>query len=616
MANYERMETTCNNQDDQLDVVRLLRTEGQPRNESIFAEPKITADFLSADQSTCRHTRSSAKSDMNIPSAPSAPLTERPVGSAFTSPMRPKSTPFPYPNSERRTQDEYDIETSFTHRSTPSRDMESDDMESLGASGEREASNAKLRLGDLPLEMLEAILDHIFGFRVSATSLSGKAMLGSNNSQWSTAMRYSRRRELTVLSCVNKTWRVLIQQRLYRHIKLKGTLDSLEEAQMHLACHPTLRGYVHHVEIWYPVFCPAPATHPRLVRSHHAPDAAEVRCPRPSNNIKCTLEESFRFVQTTLPRARIFTLEGGERRKAPKIVTFRGRHKSELPVLESVHTLITKGQWNLVREDADFVTLLQSMPNLAQWHASYSRGKSKSYISMARILPRLEVLAPALNEMRLCIEGDGRRETHSPVFYRKVAQQTNVCCSLVWAAVNMERFSYSGRLCHHLFDGLAQLSDPRVSKLRSIDITVKNCCRSLLEIDKHESASGIMDLEFIRRFESLTMAAIKSLAVLKQVTHLRIRFIDLDAPLPQLNPFFSYQGNVVMGVWSPDIIAEMERVRPMAQWQEINDTFGTIEYGKDGKMVLRPETPGTKIRSLPLSQYRRLTAGSHRMTIT
>ena len=89
-----------------------------------------------------------------------------------------------------------------------------------------------------------------------------------------------------------------------------------------------------------------------------------------------------------------------------------------------------------------------------------------------------------------------------------------------------------------------------------------------------------------------------------------------DAPLPQLNPFFSYQGNVVMGVWSPDIIAEMERVRPMAQWQEINDTFGTIEYGKDGKMVLRPETPGTKIRSLPLSQYRRLTAGSHRMTIT
>lgn len=67
-------------------------------------------------------------------------------------------------------------------------------------------------LGDLPPELQESILDHVVG------SLgTQKSSIGPRN--WSNAMRHPRRRQLSDLALVSKTWRPLIQERLYRHSK-------------------------------------------------------------------------------------------------------------------------------------------------------------------------------------------------------------------------------------------------------------------------------------------------------------------------------------------------------------------------------------------------------------
>lgn len=63
------------------------------------------------------------------------------------------------------------------------------------------------------------------------------------------------------------------------------------------------------------------------------------------------------------------------------------------------------------------------------------------------------------------------------------------------------------------------------------------------------------------------------------------------------------------GVWSDSILDEMARVRPMATFTELSESFGNIVYNKDGRMVITPEHPRTRIASLKLSNYRSLAAG-------
>ncbi|CRK39608.1 hypothetical protein BN1723_015543 [Verticillium longisporum] len=70
--------------------------------------------------------------------------------------------------------------------------------------------------------------------------------------------------------------------------------------------------------------------------------------------------------------------------------------------------------------------------------------------------------------------------------------------------------------------------------LKSIDITVKNCCRPVPVF--HESGSGIQDTGFIDAFELLVVQGIRALQKLRSVDYLRIRFVDLDSLLPPLNP--------------------------------------------------------------------------------
>jgi len=141
---------------------------------------------------------------------------------------------------------------------------------------------------------------------------------------------------------------------------------------------------------------------------------------------------------------------------------------------------------------------------------------------MASALPNLP---RHLSSLHLCLEGDYRRELTCPPFYLKVSNKVHFCCRLAEAAPALEHISYTGRVCRQFFDALAQQVDPRATRLKSIDVTVKNCCRPIVQF--HDSGSGIQDMNFIAAFELLVVAAIRSLSKLKALEYLRIRYVDL-----------------------------------------------------------------------------------------
>ncbi len=388
-----------------------------------------------------------------------------------------------------------------------------------------------LFLQHLPMEIQALILDHLFDGRISPL-----------------ATRWPDKR-LTKLAVFSHVWRALIQERLYCRIKLKATVTTLNDALIHFAQNSHLRSYVKHVELWFPVFEPRMVAVPQ--QQQQQPFATTVEgIPStsyvlPSDN--CSLEEAFYFLSTTFPELGILTLEGGERRKAPQVRHFLrdalgGGGAADamaldtaeegpsvlcqpvpaIPPIATVRTLVCKGQWNLIRSDRDFQNIAAALPNMHEWLASYSKPKSKSYLTMATILPNLPV---NLTSLDLCLEGDYRQEISFPPYFLKVTDKVHFCGSLAEATPALQHLSYTGRVCRTFFEVAARIADPRTTRLKSVELTVKNCCRQVNHW--HESGSGVTDLNFIRAFEALVLSAVRSLARLTKLEHLRIRYVDL-----------------------------------------------------------------------------------------
>lgn len=327
---------------------------------------------------------------------------------------------------------------------------------------------------------------------------------------------------MTSLARVNRVWRILVQQRLYRHIKVKGSTASVENAIAHFAFHQRLASYVKHVEIWFPVFRTFSTQTLQSVNSMHMSSTFQLV---PDNN--CSLEDVFQLLALVLPDVKVLTLEGGERRCAPQVAHFNQSNLAAagpraLPRLFSVKTLITKGQWNLIRRSKDFSVILTALPCLDEWQASYSKPKAKSYINMAEYLPQLP---PHIKHLSICLENDYRKEAVLPAFYARVVERTHMCLVLANVMPSLEQFSYTGRVCHGFFETAMRNPQATESKLRSIDVTVKNCCcRQTYPFD---FGSGIQEMAFIAAFEKLVVSGIKALKHFKQVEYLRIRFVDL-----------------------------------------------------------------------------------------
>jgi hypothetical protein len=587
-----------------------------------------------------------AASNPVSPGPPSPPLDQMRMQD-FIPPTRPSSTPFPQPEPRSTELRCISCPTSRFLNSAASGSPEQPTPQAAGAS-------ASVSLNDLPTEIHECILDHLFGFRVSAASKS-------SITRWGTALRHPRRKELSELSLVSRAWRILIQERLYRHIKLKASVESLKCAMAYFLARPQLRSYVKHIEIWFPVF------HPKyrplaLSNANTLPTVTPEGLTTASYVLpmdNCSLEEAFYFVAESLPEVCVLTLEGGERKKAPKVrhwVRDSGQQRNRvMPQVPSVRTLICKGQWNLIRGEEDFDTIMSALPNLQEWHGSYSKPKSKSYLTMANILAK----PMQLTTLDLCIEGDYRRELSFPPYFLKVSNRVHFCSRLAVAAASpsLEHISYTGRVCKQFFiDLMMRSKDPRQTRLKSIDLTVKNCCRQVTHWN--ESGSGITDMNFINAFEELVIAGIRALGRLKSVEYLRIRYVDLgkppastqpsqpshpllnfsqshlltpqfsslDSPFPPLNPHFLLRNGWCSGVWSDAIIAEMNRARPAARFEELSETFGEVSFRKDGRMTFTPEFPAAGSSSsaaaggsssssrgaisLKLSNYALLSAGA------
>ena len=81
------------------------------------------------------------------------------------------------------------------------------------------------------------------------------------------------------------------------------------------------------------------------------------------------------------------------------------------------------------------------------------------------------------------------------------------------------------------------------------------------------ATSGITNMIFIRSFERLILSAVKSLdaSSFPSLSHIRIRYIDLDSACPLLNPYFVFSGpdgGRCSGLWNEDILQALWRVRP------------------------------------------------------
>ncbi|KAI5859677.1 hypothetical protein GGS23DRAFT_600198 [Durotheca rogersii] len=522
---------------------------------------------------------------------PASPPLEQPKPTDFVPPTRPTSTPFP--NAQ---QGQTDIRCLTCQPKCLGADYWSPVSMPMVVE-----QNPILTLARLPAEIHECILDHIFGYRVSTTSPSSLNIPSANARSWSTALRHSRRKELSNLALVCPLWRDLIQQRLYRHIKLKATVHCVNDVMAFFVQRPHLRTYVKHIEIWFPVFQPkfrttAPGDTSLSLPTVSPEGIASATYALPTDN--STLEEVFYLVSMQFPEAQVMTLEGGERKKAPHVKfnlskpTWVAR---DLPEISSIRALIIKGQWNIIRQAKDWEVISRALPNLEEWHGTYAKPKSKSYLSMASTL---ECLDPKITRLNLCLECDYRREMTCPPYYLKVCDQIHWCEKMAKAASNLEHISYTGRVCHGFFNILAKSSNPRTTRLKTIDLTVKNCCRQ--NAQWNESGSGITDMHFIAAFEQLVLGGIRALERLKSVELLRIRYVDL---VPPLNPYFMIKDGWCSGVWSDEIVAEINHVRPDIRFEEMVESFGEVCYNKDGRLIISPDFPKSRVLSLKLANY-------------
>ncbi|KAL4930392.1 uncharacterized protein BDV17DRAFT_46289 [Aspergillus undulatus] len=493
----------------------------------------------------------------------------------------------------------------------------------------------KTQFEHLPVEIHETILDYLFGERTSAfTSSCGKSPARS----WNKSFRHPRRKALSNLALILPIWRVLVQDRIYRHIKLKGTTDELVESARWFRANPHLAPYVRHVEIWIPVWGQRAIKNPsrQLPRSTndenaglaemaalqttmawddpHSNPAADYKYHYASNN--ATLEEMFFHVQNVFPAARILTLEGGHCKKPPMVRHFRndpaGRTGQRLPVLPDIQTFVMRGAWNIMRDGQHWNTLSQALPSVREWHCSYAKPKIEGYETIAGILRRIP---PALLHINISLEGFYSKDNSQSRWLGDGVNPPHLCRLLGDVAPRLESLTFTGKVCACLFDSSSTAKSrttpptltptPQQSRLKSLDLIVKTCCRDKKlhpGLPLLDEFSGITNLNFIRAFEKLVIAAITSLTRHTELEYMRIRFIDLDSACPPLNPYFQLVENAATGLWNEPILEALHQSRPDAQFVKLTDGI-CPQYGHNNQIV-GAIYPRTRPLSIHASTYR------------
>jgi hypothetical protein len=287
---------------------------------------------------------------------------------------------------------------------------------------------------------------------------------------------------------------------------------------------------------------------------------------------KATLAEIFFCIETLFQSARVLTLEGGHCKKPPMIEHFRRQSSSQsitrFMELPNIQTLILRGAWNMMREEKHFDNLREALPAVREWHCNFTKPKSKVYYMMYKIVRNFPLNITHLN---LCLEGFYSKKMIHIAKMQTLQREHHLCEAIGRIMPQLEALTLTGRMCGHLFShAIDAATKTRKARLKSLDLVVKNCCRGL---DVWNDGIGIHNWSFIAAFEHLVTSSSRALKYYPDLSSLRIRFVDLDAPAPLLNPYFQLQNNELTGIWNEQILHNIQHSRPSARYVDIADSF-------------------------------------------
>lgn len=448
---------------------------------------------------------------------------------------------------------------------------------------------------DLPEELQNRILDYIFGDLRPVNAASTSTGLSHR-------MRHPRRKAVSELALISPDLRVMVQERIYRHIKIKGTKAGLRESQEWFYDNPHLAAYVRHIEYWVPVWGDKAAVLNTVAQQHGAHALANEFADMAGHDFpgiqfklstySATLAQIFDHLGNLFPHSSIFTLEGGHCKNSNMIKHFSSnlfsKHlNNRLRILPNVKVFAMRGAWNIMRSFDDWHVIESALPCLTEWHCGYAKPRSEAYNTINEILLRLP------SQLRhVDISLDSMFSKDDAVLGSSPDRKGHhICEQLGRIAPRLETLSYTGKICECFWTSALETIEHDKSKmlpLKSLDIVVKSCCRQRIKSRDTvtgdvlvEEVGGIMadgagisNLVFINAFERLVMSALGGLSVMPSLSHIKIRYIDLDSPCQQLNPYWHVENNLVTGIWNDRIVEKLSQVRPGLHYEMLEDGIG------------------------------------------
>lgn len=477
--------------------------------------------------------------------------------------------------------------------------------ESIGlpdAAAKNRPSDQRLNLQDLPEEIQKRILDYIFGDLRPVNAASSSTGLSHR-------MRHPRRKAVSELALISPDMRTMVQERIYRHIKIKGTRVGLRESQTWFQSRPHLAEYVRHIEYWVPVWGDKAAAMPMmqqlpLLQQQQQPQQqpelglfeslAEIGHDYPGvqfklSNSSATLDQIFDHLSRLFSSSSIFTLEGGHCKNSNMIQQFKsnlfGSYMNQrLRILPNIRVFAMRGAWNIMRSSEDWATIIEALPCLTEWHCGYAKPRLEAYSTINEICLRLP---HNLRHVDISLDSmfgkDDTTLTSSPD-----RRGHHICEQLGRVAPRLESFSYTGKICECFWTSVLETLEhdkSRTSTLKALDIVVKSCCRQRVKSRDTVTGdvlveeiggimadgAGISNLVFINAFERLVMCAIDGLVAMPLLQHVKIRYIDLDSPCQQLNPYWHLDETTVTGIWNDRIVEKLNEKRPDLHYDVLED---------------------------------------------
>lgn len=463
---------------------------------------------------------------------------------------------------------------------------------------------------DLPDEILRRILDYILGDLRPVNAASTSTGLSHR-------MRHPRRKDVSELALICPELRAMVQERIYRHIKIKGTRIGLRESQEWFQEHQHLARHVRHIEYWVPVWgdkaaVPNTVSQQQQQAQHqnglHAlqndfgeivPDFQGIQFRL--STYSAALSQIFDHLGSLFPSTSIFTLEGGHCKNSNMIKHFTSNlftkyMNQQLRVLPNIKVFAMRGAWNIMRSFDDWNVIQEALPSLTEWHCGYAKPRPEAYNTINEVLLQLP---PTLRHLDISLDSMFSKDD-TILGSTPDRKGYHICEQLGRIAPRLESLSYTGRVCEGFFTAAIEAIEQDKSRpisLKHLDIVVKSCCRQRVKTrdfvtgdDFVEELGGIMadgagigNLVFISAFERLVMGCINSLTAISTLQRVKIRYIDLDSPCQQLNPYWILEGDTVTGIWNDRIVERLGEVRKGLSYERLEDGIGGENCNGCGK---------------------------------